>query len=87
VGPSAARLILLPRLVTDYPAPTWPSNEPPSQVHLELLVDDLDQAEAQLVDLGAAVADEQPLRQNGNVVMLDPAGHPFCIGTRAGVVA
>jgi hypothetical protein len=32
--------------------------------------------------LGAVTCDFQPHRAQGNVVMLDPAGHPFCIGTR-----
>ncbi|HET8659650.1 MAG TPA: VOC family protein [Micromonosporaceae bacterium] len=31
---------------------------------------------------GATAAEYQPHRENGLVVMRDPAGHLFCIGTR-----
>ena len=45
-------------------------------------VDDLDRAERALQDLGAVAAEAQPHRDVGLLTMLDPAGHPFCIGTR-----
>jgi len=32
-----------------------------------------------LVDLGATVPEFQPHREHNLVVLLDPAGHPFCI--------
>ena len=74
-------LILL-RRVEGYQAPTWPQQDVPIQFHLELWIDDLDEAESRLQALGAVSCDFQPHRAQGNVVMLDPAGHPFCIGTR-----
>ena len=74
-------LILL-RRVEGYQAPTWPQQDVPIQFHLELWIDDLDEAESRLQALGAVTCDFQPHRAQGNVVMLDPAGHPFCIGTR-----
>ena len=46
--------------------------------HLDFYVDDLDEAQATLVARGARVADPQPNPDRWRV-MLDPAGHPFCI--------
>ena len=74
-------LILIHR-VDGYRRPTWPEPDVPKQMHLELWIDDLDEAETRLHALGATTCDHQPHRDQGNVVMLDPAGHPFCIGTR-----
>jgi catechol-2,3-dioxygenase len=70
------------REVAEYRPPTWPSADVPMQVHLDFFVDDLDQAETLLRQHGATTAAYQPHRDNGLIVMLDPAGHPFCIGTR-----
>lgn len=63
--------------VEDYRPPTWPSQEVPQQLHLDVVVDDLDLAEAQVLALGATRTEHQP----GTTfrVFLDPAGHPFCI--------
>jgi len=74
--------LILIRRVEDYRPPTWPDQDVPIQFHLELWIDDLDEAEERLQALGAVTCDFQPHRDQGNVVMLDPAGHPFCIGTR-----
>ena len=46
-------------------------------VHLDLEVDDLDAAVAHAVDAGAELASYQP--QENVRVLLDPAGHPFCL--------
>ena len=70
------------REVEDYQAPTWPSSDIPMQVHLDFFADDLDETETLLRELGATTPDHQPHRGDGLVIMLDPAGHPFCIGTR-----
>ncbi|WP_413317426.1 VOC family protein [Agrococcus sp. 1P02AA] len=63
--------------VDDYRAPAWPGQEHPQQMHLDVNVDDLDEAEAAVVALGATTHEHQP----GTTfrVMLDPAGHPFCL--------
>jgi catechol 2,3-dioxygenase-like lactoylglutathione lyase family enzyme len=74
-------LILIHR-VDGHTPPTWPQPDVPKQMHFELWIDDLDEAEARLTALGATTCDHQPHRDQGNVVMLDTAGHPFCIGTR-----
>lgn len=66
-----------------YVAPTWP-DEPGHQskmAHLEMLVDDVEAA-AHLVDeLGGVTAPWQPPDRDPRRlrVMLDPAGHPFCL--------
>lgn len=61
--------------------PTWPAREGTQQVqaHLELPVDDLDAAVQDAVALGAERPNHQP--QAHVRVLLDPAGHPFCLYT------
>ncbi len=63
--------------VADYRPPTWPSQDVPQQHHIDVVVDDLDEAQAAVVALGATKTEHQP----GTTfrVFLDPAGHPFCL--------
>ena len=63
--------------VEDYTPPAWPGQEVPQQMHLDVIVDDLDEGEAAVLELGATKAEHQP----GTTfrVFLDPAGHPFCL--------
>lgn len=63
--------------VDDYSAPEWPGQEHPQQMHLDVVVDDLDTGEATVLDLGASKAAHQPGQTFR--VFLDPAGHPFCL--------
>jgi len=60
-----------------YRPPSWPGQEVPQQVHLDVDVADLDEAEAAVLALGATKHEHQP----GTTfrVFLDPAGHPFCL--------
>jgi catechol 2,3-dioxygenase-like lactoylglutathione lyase family enzyme len=60
-------------------APVWPSREgaPPTQMHLEVRVTDLEGALEHALACGARLADHQP--QPDVRVCLDPAGHPFCL--------
>ncbi|WP_432590524.1 VOC family protein [Streptomyces sp. HD1123-B1] len=67
--------------VDDYRAPHWPDQTVPQQVHLDFDVDDLDEAEAWLLDLGASKAEYQPNEDRWRV-LIDPAGHPFCLVAR-----
>lgn len=62
-----------------YVPPVWPTEpgKPQMSMHLEIEVDDLEEAVAYAVDAGARVASYQP--QETVWVMLDPAGHPFCL--------
>jgi predicted enzyme related to lactoylglutathione lyase len=63
----------------NYVRPVWPSEpgKPLMMMHLDLEVDDLDEAVSHAVDAGAELASSQP--QDEVRVMLDPAGHPFCL--------
>lgn len=63
--------------VEDFRAPEWPGQAVPQQMHLDLMVQDLDEGEKEAVKLGATKAATQP----GTTfrVFLDPAGHPFCL--------
>jgi catechol 2,3-dioxygenase-like lactoylglutathione lyase family enzyme len=66
-----------------YEAPVWPE-APPRQtkmLHFEIEADDVEAAVQFAVECGARVAphqppDRDPVRLR---VMLDPAGHPFCL--------
>lgn len=67
--------------VPDHVAPTWPERDRPQQAHIDVLVDDLDRADTQVMELGArrltadtVVHDDESFR-----VYADPAGHPFCL--------
>lgn len=65
----------------EYERPVWPA-EPRSQgiqLHLDFEVEDIEAAVAHAIELGAEQADFQP--QDDVRVMLDPAGHPFCLYT------
>lgn len=62
-----------------YERPVWPAEKgkPQMQMHLDLEVDDLDEAVAHAIEAGAELAAYQP--QKNVRVMLDPDGHPFCL--------
>jgi predicted enzyme related to lactoylglutathione lyase len=64
---------------TDYEPPVWPpaQGDQRPMMHLDFQVGDLDDAVAEAVALGATVAAHQP--QPHVRVLLDPAGHPFCL--------
>jgi predicted enzyme related to lactoylglutathione lyase len=63
--------------VEGYTPPQWPAQAVPQQMHLDVVVEDLDAAEVAVLELGATKHDHQP----GTTfrVFLDPAGHPFCL--------
>jgi predicted enzyme related to lactoylglutathione lyase len=63
--------------VADYSRPKWPGQGVPQQMHLDVVVDDLDAAEAAVTELGATKHEHQP--GTSFRVFLDPAGHPFCL--------
>ncbi|MBO0811308.1 MAG: VOC family protein [Microlunatus sp.] len=75
-GVRAGSLHLIAQRVTDYRPPAWPGT---SIVHLDLSCRDIDLAAqtAYAIDCGATAAVVQP--DPRWVVMLDPAGHPFCL--------
>ncbi len=57
----------------DHQAPRWPDPDYPQQFHLDVMVDDLEAAEAAVVELGATRLSAEAH------IFADPAGHPFCL--------
>jgi catechol 2,3-dioxygenase-like lactoylglutathione lyase family enzyme len=73
VGIEVDGAVLVAQRVDDHSPPDWPGT---SIVHLDLTADDLAAAEARAVALGATLAEQPDPRWR---VLLDPAGHPFCL--------
>ena len=70
-------VVLAMQRVAGYRPPTWPGS---SVVHLDLTAgQDVEAAAARAVAAGAVRAEHQPDPRWR--VLLDPAGHPFCITT------
>jgi predicted enzyme related to lactoylglutathione lyase len=69
-----------------YEPPTWPEErgQQGKMMHFEVLVDDLEAAVERVLRCGGAEAPHQPVdRDHARIrVMLDPAGHPFCLFVR-----
>jgi len=78
---SEGRAVLAFQRVEGHRRPDWPDGDVPQQMHLDIDVSDLDEAERVVLDLGAVKADYQPSSnpQENFRVFLDPAGHPFCL--------
>lgn len=70
----------------EHAPPTWPGHDVPQQVHLDLEVADLEATVEMAVALGATDTGE-PARGDPDRarfrVLVDPAGHPFCLCTDA----
>lgn len=74
-------ILLVFQTVEEYSEPKWPWEKGKQQqmVHIDYLVDDLKQAEEYAIKCGAIKAHIQYYETS--TVMLDPAGHPFCLST------
>ena len=68
------------QLATDHRAPTWPDPAIAQQIHVDVMVEDIDAATPWVLALGARKLD-------GDDVFADPAGHPFCLIKRPGWAA
>lgn len=77
-APGGSSFLVFQR-ATDYQPPVWPPapGDQRPMMHLDFQVSDLAAAVAEAVALGASVATTQP--QENVRVLLDPAGHPFCL--------
>jgi len=75
----AGPLISLMR-ARDYVAPDWPDGPQRQQIHFDLAAEDLAADVARAIAIGAREAAFQPAPDRWRV-MLDPAGHPFCLST------
>jgi len=76
-----APVLITVQRVAGHRVPLWPTGEVPKQLHLELAVTDLDHGEQAAVALGATRALEQPSPDRWRV-LIDPAGHPFCLSNQ-----
>ncbi|MBO2451148.1 VOC family protein [Actinomadura barringtoniae] len=72
------------RVANPEPAP-WPDPAAALRLHLDFAVDDVPEAERQVLALGATLADFQPGGERFRV-FLDPVGHPFCLAPPTAVV-
>jgi catechol 2,3-dioxygenase-like lactoylglutathione lyase family enzyme len=66
------------QLAPDHQPPRWPDPRYPQQMHLDVMVDDLEEAVPRTLALGARRL------PTGDHVFVDPAGHPFCLIPRPG---
>lgn len=66
-------------LDTGHEPPVWPTEpgQQQMQLHLDIGVAELEPAVSDALALGARLAEFQP--QDDVRVMVDPAGHPFCL--------
>ena len=67
--------------VENYIPPVWPweNGKQQQMAHIDFKVDDLLEAEKLALKYGAKKADVQ--YYGTSTVMIDPAGHPFCLST------
>lgn len=79
VAPPQGSVYLVFQQASGYQAPVWPpvDGQQRPMMHLDFQVGDLDAAVADAIALGASLAAVQP--QETVRVLLDPAGHPFCL--------
>jgi predicted enzyme related to lactoylglutathione lyase len=79
VAPSGGVAYLGFQTVAGYVPPTWPAQVGAQRItmHLDFEVVDLPAAVGHALELGAREAAHQP--QSNVRVLLDPAGHPFCL--------
>jgi hypothetical protein len=75
LGPGARQLAF--QRVAKWVPPRWPDPEHPQQLHVDIRVDDVDEAERAVVALGARRVPAE--RETGFRVFVDPVGHPFCL--------
>lgn len=73
-------ILLVFQTVENYVPPVWPWKNGEQQMdHIDFKVDNLPEAEEYALRCGAKKADIQ--YYDTSTVMLDPAGHPFCLST------
>jgi catechol 2,3-dioxygenase-like lactoylglutathione lyase family enzyme len=79
IGPGEGVAYIGFETIEDYVPPVWPG-QPGKQgmmMHLSFQVSDLEAATKSAVELGARMAEYQPLERTRT--LLDPDGHPFCL--------
>jgi len=76
IGDAADRPAVALQRVDRLVRPRWPDGDHPQQMHVDVLVQDLDAAELEVLGLGATSLDAGSRRFR---VFADPSGHPFCL--------
>lgn len=71
-------VVLAFQRVEDHQPPRWPDPAHPQQFHLDLGVKDLEQAQEDVLTLGATLLDGGDAKRSWRI-FADPAGHPFCL--------
>ena len=68
------------QLAPDHVPPEWPEGTP-QQIHLDLWVDDFEEAHTAVVSAGARLLQAAGSTESADnfQVYADPAGHPFCL--------
>jgi catechol-2,3-dioxygenase len=74
-----AQVLLSFQQADGYEPPDWPGTEKSQQFHIDVTVDDVEQAEVAVLAAGAVKTELQPGEDESWRVYLDPAGHPFCL--------
>jgi catechol 2,3-dioxygenase-like lactoylglutathione lyase family enzyme len=77
IGTARSARVLAFQRADPYVPPRWPDPGHPQQAHLDIRVDNVDEAERAVVTLGARRLPAE--REDGFRVFEDPAGHPFCL--------
>ncbi|CAM3919119.1 VOC family protein [Janibacter anophelis] len=79
IAPEQSHVYLGFQLERDHVPPAWPSQpgDQQMQMHLDIEVSDLERAVEAALRLGGRLSDHQP--QVEVRVLIDPAGHPFCL--------
>lgn len=74
-------MLLVFQTVEEYVPPElpWKAGEQQQIAHIDFKVEDLQEAQAHAIRCGARKAEVQYF--DTSTVMLDPAGHPFCLST------
>ncbi len=69
------------QLAPNHVPPDWPNGAPPQQIHLDLWVEDINEARTTVMSLGARVLKPAESSDSPDAfeVYADPAGHPFCL--------
>lgn len=63
----------------DHQRASWGDSDRPQQAHLDIVVADIDAAEARVLELGGDKLGAQDGTVEGFRIYADPAGHPFCL--------
>lgn len=74
-------ILLVFQTVENYVPPVWPweNGRQQQMAHIDFYVDNLDEAVEKAIKCGAVKCEVQ--YYDTSTVMLDPAGHPFCLST------